>query len=99
TRLDENATEPISHRLMLSGGLAYDPAVPAAAWVHGLVKVMAHPQHVLCRGALTFAAAAIDSTDDPGPRPITDTDAEDEPAPGGISKRTLALFGGVGASV
>ncbi|NLU65036.1 hypothetical protein HCA61_22625 [Rhodococcus sp. HNM0563] len=99
TRLDENATEPISHRLMLSGGLAYDPAVPAAARVHGLVKVMAHPQHVLCRGALTFAAAAIDSTDDPGPRPITDTDADDEPAPGGISKRTLALFGGVGASV
>ena len=38
TRLDEKATEPISHRVMLCGGLAYDPAVPAAARVHGPVS-------------------------------------------------------------
>lgn len=100
TRLDESATEPISHRLMLCGGLAYDPGVPAAARVHGPVKVMANPQHVLCRGALAFDAAPVDSTTDPGPRPLTEPDTDtDEPVPGGISKRTLALFGGVGASV
>ncbi|MDX5962812.1 hypothetical protein SIM91_05720 [Rhodococcus opacus] len=100
TRLDENATEPISRRLMLCGGLAYDPAVPNAARVHGPVKVMANPQHVLCRGALAFDAAAVDSTADPGPRPIAEPDDENaEPLPGMISKRTLMLFGGVGATV
>ena len=98
--LDTDATEPVSHRLMLCGGLAYDPAVAAAARRHGQLRVMGVPQHVLCRGAIAFDTADVDSTADPGPRPVEEFDDEnDEPVAGGISKRTLAIFGALGTTV
>lgn len=98
--LDTAATEPVGHRLMLCGGLAYDPAVVAAARRQGQLRVMGVPQHVLCRGAIAFDTAVVDSTADPGPRPVEEFDADDEePAAGGISKRTLAIFGVLGTAV
>lgn len=90
------AGEQVGRRMLLCGGLVYDPAVSEAARRHGAVQVMPHPQHVLCRGALAFDAAAVDSTDDPGPRPVTELgdDIDDPEPPGGISPRTWAVFGG-----
>lgn len=94
------AIEQSGRRMLLCGGLVYDPAVSEAARRHGTVQVMPHPQHALCRGALAYTAAGIDSTDDPGPRPVTelDDDFDDLEPPGGIPPRTWAVFGGLGAA-
>ncbi|WP_280763511.1 hypothetical protein [Prescottella agglutinans] len=94
-----------SRSLLLHGGLAYDPAVSAAARPLSAAgaQVLPQPQHLLCRGALAFDAADRDSTADPDPVPelLAEPESVDEVrgTGRGWSKRTLAVYGGVGTLV
>lgn len=85
-----------SRALVLCGGLALDPALFAAAHSATGIKpqVIPDPAHALCRGALQFQAAPIDSTNDPDP-------AQPDPAPRATkdatgSRRKTALYAGGG---
>lgn len=94
-----------SRSLLLHGGLAYDPAVAAAARPRseGGAQVLPQTRHLLCRGALAFEAAGFDSTTDPDPAPRQTTSPDHDDIDHGHghrgSKRTLAVYGGIGALV
>ncbi|WP_458683683.1 hypothetical protein [Prescottella equi] len=95
-----------SRSLLLHGGLAHSSAVAAAARPRSEVgvQVLQQPRHLLCRGALAFEAADFDSTSDPDPAPPQpiEPDHEDDIDHGhgqSGSKRTLAVYGGIGALV
>ena len=90
--------------LLLCGGLAYDPAISSAVRAYSSrgARVMPHPQHTLCRGALAFGSADYDSTHDPDPLPAKRAEVDDIDTEIGVgrgwSRRTLAVYGGLGVA-
>lgn len=85
--------------LVLCGGLALDPALFAAAHSATGIKpqVIPDPAHALCRGALQFEAAAIDSTNDRDPvQPDTAPRATKEAT---ATRRRTVLYAGGGIGV